>query len=103
MRKKRVALENSVDGSLEWRHRSDVIAIEHDLARRGVFEAGNQAQEGCLAAAGRPKKGEKLVLPDGNRCVVYRGKCILTKAEHLGNTANLDRVQSRHMRPTRGC
>lgn len=38
-----------------------VFAIEADAAGTGLFEAGDEAEEGGLAAAGRAEEGEEFV------------------------------------------
>jgi hypothetical protein len=42
-----------------------------------------------------------VVLADRDRCIVNGGERKLAETEYLGNIANFDRVQFRHMRHTR--
>jgi len=51
-----VALEDGVDGAAVGRQRGDVLAVEEDPAGVGRLEAGDDAQQGGLAAAAGPEK-----------------------------------------------
>jgi hypothetical protein len=55
------------------RHIGHVLAIDQDAPGAGPLEAGEQAQQRGLAAAGRPQQGEQLVGADLERDVVDRG------------------------------
>ena len=57
----RITLEHRVDRAAERRQAFHVFAIEADAAGTGLFEAGDEAEEGGLAAAGRAEEGEEFV------------------------------------------
>ena len=42
----------------------DVLAVEDDLPAGDAFKPGQAAQQGGLAAAGRPQQGDKLPFVD---------------------------------------
>ena len=52
MRKKCVALENRIDGTLFRRQVGDIFSVQNDAALIGRFQTGNDAQ-GCRFAAAR--------------------------------------------------
>ena len=86
VRKQRVVLEYGVDGPLEWRQRRNVFAVKQDSPLSREFKAGNQPQQCCLSASGRPEQGEELVLPDRHRYIVKRLEAVLPgRLEYLGN------------------
>lgn len=62
VRKQRVALEYRVDPTLERRQVIDRFAREANLAVADVLEAGDGAQQGGFATAGRAEQGEELVV-----------------------------------------
>ena len=64
MREQRVVLEHHVDRPPVRRHGADVLAVEQDAAFARRLEAGQHAQQGRLAAAGRAEQREKLSLRD---------------------------------------
>jgi hypothetical protein len=54
MRKQRIVLEDEADVALVGRHQvGDVLLAEEDMPGVGLLEAGDHAQRGGLAAAGR--------------------------------------------------
>ena len=67
VREEGVGLEHQVERPPVRRDRRDVDAVEQDAARVRRLEAGEQAQERGLAAAGRAEEGEELVLADVER------------------------------------
>ena len=64
MRKERVVLEHRVDVALVGRHAFGGLAENLDMTFVRLLEAGNQAQAGGLARAGRPEHGEELAFSD---------------------------------------
>ena len=85
-----VALEHRVDRPLVGRQVGQVLAVQPDLALVGVLEAGDQAQQGGLAAAGGAQQGEELVLADVDRNIVQRDHAIIAAAENLGDALYFD-------------
>ncbi len=71
--KQRVALEHHVDGTPMRRDRRDVLSGEQHAAFVGDFEAGEDAQQGGLAAARRPQQREELAVMDVEAEPVHRG------------------------------
>ena len=65
MRIERVALEGHGDVAPIGRHGGDVLAADHDLAGVQHFQAGDAAQQGGLADAGRADDDEELAFLDG--------------------------------------
>ncbi|MNN60296.1 hypothetical protein D3C81_1754670 [compost metagenome] len=86
MREQRVGLEHHVDRPLVGRQVGDVLAVQVDAPRGGPLEAGEQAQQGRLAAAGAAEQGEDLALVDAQRDVVHRDHFV----ELLGYPVDLD-------------
>ena len=82
----RVGLEHHVDGPLMGRHGGDVLAVEQDLPFAGLFEAGQDAQQGRLAGARTAQQGEDLPLADGQVDVVHGQHAV----EALADAADLD-------------
>ena len=60
VREQRVGLEHGVDVALVRRDADGRAAVDLDLALRRLVEAGDHAQRGRLAAAGRAEQGEEL-------------------------------------------
>ncbi len=60
MREQRVRLKHHVDRPLVRRHVRHILPIEHDLPFRGLFEAGQHAQQGGFAAAGRAEQRKRF-------------------------------------------
>ncbi len=60
MRVERVGLENHGDVAIARGPGRDILAADNDLAAIGVVEAGDDAQERALAAAGRPDEGDEF-------------------------------------------
>ena len=79
MRKQCIVLEYGIDVTLVRRNLCDILTVHHDLTFGRIQESGNDPKQRCLAAAGRTKQGDKLVLIDVERdalqddCVV---KCL---------------------------
>ncbi len=61
VREQRITLEHRVDRAAERRQAFHAFAIEADAAGAGLFETGDEAEEGGLAAAGRAEEGEEFV------------------------------------------
>ncbi|MDT4863060.1 hypothetical protein FQZ97_977490 [compost metagenome] len=64
MREQRVVLEHGVDVALVRRQAGGLLAMDADGAGSGLLEAGDQAQAGGLARAGRAEHGEEFAVPD---------------------------------------
>ena len=47
-------------GEVVFREADDLFAVKEDAARGGVIEAGEEAEEGALSAAGGAHDGDKL-------------------------------------------
>ena len=90
MRKERVALKHGVDRTLIRRQQRDILAMQQDLAGRRMVKAGDQPEQGGLAAAGRAEQCEELVLPNGHRNLVQRHDLIGPLTKNLGHTACVD-------------
>ena len=60
MRKQRVVLEHDADTAAVGRQVIDALAVEQHAALRLADEAGNDAQQGGLAAAGRSQQRNEL-------------------------------------------
>ena len=74
MRKQRVALEHHVDRPPIGRHLREIDAVEQDAAGIRLVEAGDHAQQGRLAAAGRTQQRKELALVDVERQLVDGGE-----------------------------
>ena len=74
------------------RHARHVLAIDQDAAGARPLEAGEQAQQRRLAAAGRPQQREELVGADLERYLVDRGDL----AEPLARPLDADDRRVRH-------
>jgi hypothetical protein len=81
-----VVLEDHADVALVGRQPAHHPVAETDLAGVGLIEAGEEAEEGGLAAAGGPEQGEQLAIGDGQLGAVDRGDL----AEALGNLRDVD-------------
>ena len=57
-------------GRLNGGSGGDVLAVEQDLARGRKLEAGDQAKQGCLAAARRTQQREEFIVADRDSNVV---------------------------------
>src|SRR5437868_725207 len=90
MREQRIVLEDGIDRALEGRERRDILAIKADLALGREIEAGDQPEEGGLAAARRPQKREELVLANGDGNIVERFDRIGTIAEQFTDAQRLN-------------
>ncbi|GAA3216905.1 hypothetical protein GCM10020256_19520 [Streptomyces thermocoprophilus] len=74
VREEGVGLEHRVHGPLVRRQRGDVLVAEVDGAAAGFLQAGDHAQGGGLAAAGRAEQGEEGALRDGQVERVHGGE-----------------------------
>ena len=72
VRPERVVLEDHAEVALPRRDRVDDLVVDHDAAFVGGDEAGEQAQQGGLAAARRPQQGVELAGADRERDVPHR-------------------------------
>jgi len=84
VREKRVGLEHHGHLALVDRHAGDVLAADHDAAALDVFEAGERAQRGGLAAAGAAEQHDHFAGLDAQAEVVERA--------HGGTRIDLDNV-----------
>ena len=64
VRVERVVLEHHGHVAVLRRHIVDHLAVDHDLAVGDVLEAGDHAQGGRLAAAGRPDQHHEFLVGD---------------------------------------
>ena len=64
VREQRVALKDGVGRALVRRQAGDVVAVDQDLARVRLLEAGDHPQRRRLAAAARAEQGEELPFRD---------------------------------------
>ncbi|MCY1177578.1 hypothetical protein D9M73_178920 [compost metagenome] len=60
----RVALEHHADAALLRRQRHQVLPVQQDLPAVHFGQAGDAAQQGGLAAAGRAQQGDEFTLAD---------------------------------------
>ena len=97
MREQRVALEHHVDRPPMRRHLRQIDTVEQDAAGIRPFEAGDQAEQSGLAAAGRTKQGKKLALVDIERQLVDRG----VTAELLAQAFDAQQRRGRRIGPRR--
>ena len=67
MRKQGIVLEHHADLALVHRGMADVAAVEADLARIGLDEAGDGAQQRGLAAPAGAQQAEELAIGEGER------------------------------------
>ena len=72
VREEGVILKDGVDVAGVRRHAGDIGAGELDRACVGAFEAGDHAQDGCLARAGWAEQREELAVVDVQVDIVYR-------------------------------
>jgi hypothetical protein len=84
MREQRIALKHHVDRSPMRRHRRHLDAVEHDAAGVRSLEAGDQPQQGGLAAARRAEQREELAVMNVEGKPVDRCRV----AEALGEALN---------------
>ena len=64
VREQRVVLENRVHVPVKRGDARDVLAVEKDAPRGRQFEAGDHAQHGGLARAGRAEHGKEFAIQD---------------------------------------
>ena len=67
-----IGLEYRVDRPAEGRQMLDPLAVEEDFPFGRLLEPRDQAEQGGLAAAGRPEQGEEFIPLDGDRHMVER-------------------------------
>ncbi len=83
MGKQSVALEHHVDRPMVRRNIADVLAVEQDAAFARRLEAGEQAQQRGLAAAGGAEQRKKFAVPDVEAERIDRGHIAETLADLL--------------------
>jgi hypothetical protein len=93
MWEQRIALEHGMDRPLLGRRAGQVAAVEQNLAGIRQVEAGDHAQDGGLAAAGRPPQREELAACHREADVFHR----LEIGETACDVANLE--QGHGLRP----
>ncbi|MCY1294112.1 hypothetical protein D9M70_433940 [compost metagenome] len=71
VRKQRIGLKHHADVALVGFQRPLVLAVDHDRAGGGCLEAGDHAQDGRLAAAGRTQEGDEFALLDVHVEIVH--------------------------------
>ena len=89
VREEGVVLEDGVDRPLVGGNAGDRLVGEEDLALGRLIEAGDHAQRGRLAAAGRAEHREELALLDLDAHVLDGDEV----AERLGDVLDLDVVR----------
>ncbi|MNN38702.1 hypothetical protein D3C81_1527100 [compost metagenome] len=92
MREQGVALEHGIDRPAEGRQPLHGLAIEADGAGAGLLEAGDEPQQGGLAAAGRAEEGEELVGADFQGNIVEGLHALPRITELHANTVDTDRA-----------
>jgi hypothetical protein len=96
MREQRVVLEHHADVAPMRRQRRDILPVELHRAAIDAQQAGHDAQQGGLAAAGRPQQGNELALADAEIDAAQHGR----RAERLLGAGNVEEAQVRE--PSRG-
>ncbi len=72
-----VILEHHGDATVAGRFVVDGAAIQPDFAAIDRFQSGDQAQQGGLAAAGRPEDNEEFAALDGQRKVLENADIVI--------------------------
>ena len=85
-----VFLEHGVDVAAPRGQCGDVDAAEPDHPGRRLLEAGDHAQHGGLARAGRAEDREQLAVGDGEVCALDGHDLVPGVAEFLAHTGQLD-------------
>jgi hypothetical protein len=80
----RVGLEDETGAALVGAFVRDVLARERDLARVGILEAGDDAQQRGLAAAARPEQRDEFARADLERDVA-QGREFLEALRDVGD------------------
>ena len=91
VRVERVGLEHHGEAALRRADLGDVLAVDENLARGHVLEAGDEPQEGRLAAAGGADEDDELAVLDVEIDAVDDAD----GAERLANRLQLDAAHSR--------
>ena len=76
MRKKGVFLEYSVEIALVGREGGNILSVKQNLSLVGGLKSADNAQGGCLAAAGRTEQGHELAALDGQRNAAQYGRSV---------------------------
>ncbi len=95
VRIERVALEHHGDVAVTRIGRGDVLVVDQHTAGGRRVEAGENAQRGALARAGRAEQGEELARLDVEIDALQRGEL----AVHLDDVAKTDLTLAAHRRP----
>ena len=97
VRKQRIGLEHHVHGPPVGRHRREILAPQQDAPARRRLEAGEEPQQGALAATRRTEQAEKLALENGEAEIVDGGDA----AETLGDMIEADQGDGGRIAPGR--
>jgi len=93
MAEQRIVLEDQADPPLLRAARAGILAGDHEPAGIGVFEPGDDAQQGRLAGTGRPQQGNELAGSDAEIDAVQGDEI----AEALDDAFQLDAHRNRSM------
>ena len=85
VREERVALKDLIHAAAVWRLVGDILAGDENLPGGRMFKAADQAQTGCLPAAGRPQKRHEFTFGNTEADFLKRRKA----AELLTDLAQL--------------
>ena len=88
-------LEDHADVAARRRQRVEPLAVHQDAPRVRRLEAGEEAEEGGLAAAGGAEEGQHLAAPDGEGDAVEHR----VAAEALAQPVEDEERRRRHPRP----
>jgi len=74
--KQRIMLKDKSHTTLPDGLGADVVVMEQNrpTARVGLLQPGNNSEQGCLAAAGRPQQGHQLAVTNRQADIFQRGK-----------------------------
>src|SRR6516225_5240987 len=89
-----VVLENGVDAALVGRKGVQTFAVHPDFAGGGLFETGDEAEEGGLAGAAFAEKGKEFARSDLQRDMSQN----FAPAEALGDVAHFEQHAIRRAR-----
>ncbi|MDT4871725.1 hypothetical protein FQZ97_1068710 [compost metagenome] len=87
----RVALEHHGDVALRGRHAHHVTACDADRALGGLFQPGNDAQQGGLAAARGPDQDEEFARGHGDVDLLQDLDLPLALAETFAHAPDVER------------
>ena len=89
VRKQRVALEHHAEVAVARLQIVDHASVDADFARARILEAGDHAQRGGLAAAGRSDEDDEFAVLDGEVQILHR----VHRAERF---VEIDEFDARH-------